>query len=91
MREGGTLLITDCSCNNFFKSIGVKNLFAPTIEWHKHQAPGTWIALLKEVGFKNPKVEWKSRNRLGKAGRVLLGNRFISYMMESGFKLTMKK
>jgi hypothetical protein len=31
--------------------------FTRSIEWHKHQAPETWIGLLKEIAFRNPKVE----------------------------------
>ena len=91
MKPGGNRVRADCSCNNFFNTLGVKCVFNPTIEWHKHQAPETWIGLLKEVGFKNPKVEWSSPNRLGKAGRVLMGNSFVSYLTQSHFKFILEK
>jgi 2-polyprenyl-3-methyl-5-hydroxy-6-metoxy-1,4-benzoquinol methylase len=91
MKPGGKLMVTDCSCHNFFNAIGMKSYFNPTIEWHKHQTPETWIALLKEVGFKTPKVEWTSPNRLGKPGRVLMGNSLASYLIGTGFKFTMDK
>lgn len=91
MSPGGKLIVVDCSCNNFLNAIGVKNYLNPNIEWHKHQAPETWIGLLKEIGFKNPKIEWGSPNRLGKAGRLLMGNSFVSYLGQSHFKFTMDK
>jgi SAM-dependent methyltransferase len=91
MTPGGKLVVADCSCNNFFNSLGMKNVFYPTIEWHKHQAPETWIALLKEIGFKNPSIEWTSPNKLGKAGRALMGNSLVSYLTQSHFKFTMDK
>jgi SAM-dependent methyltransferase len=91
MSSGGQLAVADCSCNNFFHALGMKNYFVPTIEWHKHQAPETWISLLKEIGFKNSKIEWTSPNRLGKAGRILMGNSVVSYLTQSHFKFTMDK
>lgn len=91
MKFGGKLIVADCSCHNFFNSIGVKCIFNPTIEWHKHQAPQTWVSLLGEIGFKKPKIEWSSPNRLGKAGRVIMGNSFMSYLTQSHFKFTMEK
>lgn len=91
MRKGGTLVVSDCSCNNFFNDIGIKNIFTPSIEWHKHQAPETWISLFKKAGFKNPTTKWLSPNRLGKFGKVLAGNYLISYLTRSYFKVTVEK
>lgn len=91
MKKGGILIATDCSCNNFFNDIGMKNIFCPTIEWHKHQKPRTWITLLEEAGFKNPKVKWLAPNRMGKPGSLLMSNYFMSYLTRSFFKITMKK
>jgi len=91
MKKGGVLIATDCSCKNFFNDIGVKNIFTPTIEWHKHHKTGTWISLLKEAGFRNPIVKWLSPNRLGTPGRFVLGNYFMSYLTKSYFKVTMQK
>lgn len=91
MKKGGVLIARDVSCNNFFSDIGVKNMFMPTIEWHKHQKPGTWISLLKEAGFRNPTVKWLSPNRLGRPGRFVMGNSFMAYLTRSYFKITMEK
>lgn len=91
MKKGGVLIVTDCSCNNFFNDIGVKNILAPSMEWHKHQKPGTWIRIFKAVGFRNPKVRWLTPNRLGKPGIFILGNYFMAYMTASYFKVTIVK
>jgi SAM-dependent methyltransferase len=91
MKKDGVLIITDCSCNNFFNDIGVKNIFTPTIEWHKHQKPGTWITLFKAAGFRDPKTKWLSPNRLGKSGVFIMGNYLMSYLTRSYFKVTIIK
>jgi hypothetical protein len=88
---GAKLVVRDCSNYNFFALLGVRNPLAPQIEWHKHQAPGVWAALLMEVGFRNPRVKWLSYNRLYSAGKVLMGNRLVSYFLGSDFCLTMTK
>lgn len=88
---GGKLIVADCSSENFSNAIGAKCYFNPTIEWHKHQRPETWIKLLEEIGFRNPKIAWSTPNRLGKAGRVIMGNSFMSYLTQSHFKFTMEK
>lgn len=90
-KKGGVLIVSDCSRNNFFNDIGMKNVFVPSIEWHKHQAPETWVSIFKEVGFKNPKVKWLSPNRLGKVGEVVAGNYLVSYLTRSYFKVTVEK
>jgi len=91
MKEGGQLIITDCSSKNFFKDIGVKNFIVPTIEWQKHQEPRQWISLLEKTGFKNPRLEWKSPNSFGQMGRALMGNSIVSYLTSSHFKFVMDK
>ena len=91
MKKGGVLIVTDCSCNNFFNDIGVKNVLAPSIEWHKHQKPGTWIKLFEAVGFRDPTIKWLTPNRLGKPGIFILGNYFMAYMTASYFKVTIVK
>ncbi|MBO9204161.1 MULTISPECIES: class I SAM-dependent methyltransferase [Niastella] len=91
MKKGGVLIVTDCSCDNFFNDIGMKNIFTPTIEWHKHQRPGTWITLFKAAGFSNPTIKWLSPNRLGKPGTFIMGNYLMSYLTRSYFKVTIVK
>ena len=91
MNKNGKLIVADCSCDNFLNAVGLKCIFNPTIEWHKHQKPGTWISLLEEVGFKNPKVAWSSPNRLGNLGRMVMGNSYMAYLTQSHFKFLMEK
>jgi SAM-dependent methyltransferase len=91
MKKNGVLIATDVSCKNLFNDAGVKNIFMPTIEWHKHQQPRTWISLFKDAGFRNPEVVWLSPNRLGKPGRFIMGNYFMSYLTRSLFKVKVKK
>ena len=85
------LIVSDCSRYNFFALLGIKNPLAPTIEWHKHQAPEVWVNLLSQVGFVNPRVRWTSFNTLCSLGRVLLGNKLLSYFLRSHFCFTMEK
>lgn len=85
------LIICDCSNSNFFKTLGVKNPFAPSIEWHKHQSASTWAALLMETGFVSPEIKWTSPNRLRLAGRSILSNKIAAYFLNSHFCLRMKK
>lgn len=89
--SGAKLIVCDCSRYNFFALLGIGNPFAPTIEWHKHQAPEVWIDLLSQVGFVHPRIRWTSFNTLRSPGRVLLGNKLLSYFLRSDFCFTMDK
>ena len=91
LKPGGHLIVTDCSCSNFFNSIGLKCPFAPTIEWHKHQKPETWTKLFRTIGFKNAKITWKTPNSFGPLGRVFLANPFGAYFTYSAFKIIVQK
>ena len=88
---GAKLIVCDCSRYNFFALLRIKNPFAPTIEWNKHQAPEIWVNLLSQVEFINPSVRWTSFNTLRSPGRVLLGNKLLSYFLRSDFRFTMEK
>jgi SAM-dependent methyltransferase len=88
---GGTLILCDCSRHNFFARLGMRNPFARSIEWHKHQAPEVWASLLHEAGFHNARIRWTPINRLYTLGQVLTGNRFVSYFTISHFCLSAKK
>lgn len=89
--KGAKLIICDCSRYNFFAFFKIPNPFCPTIAWHKHQAPATWANLLGDVGFVNPIIRWSSFAKLRHVGRVLLGNKFMSYFLKSYFCLIMDK
>jgi SAM-dependent methyltransferase len=88
---GADLMVSDVSRYNLFAQLGIKNPIAPRIEWHKHQSPKLWAALLERVGFDSPRIRWKSFNSLRQPGRVLFGNRVAAYCSNSAFCLTMKR
>ena len=86
LQPNGRVIVTDCSRSNAFGDLGIKAPFAPTIEWNKHQNPETWTAVVEPSGFRNVLTQWTSFNSLGRIGR-LLGNRAISYMLMSHFRI----
>ena len=88
---GAKIIICDCSRYNFFALLRIRNPFVSTIEWHKHQAPEIWAQLLSNVGFVKPKISWSSFNTLGRLGKVISGNKLMSYFLMSHFCLTMEK
>jgi SAM-dependent methyltransferase len=87
--DGATLVATDVTRHNLFARLPVKNPLQPTIEWEKHQAPETWVGLLREAGFTDPRVRWSTSNSLRRPGRALLGNRVGAWLGEGAFCLTM--
>jgi len=89
--KGAKLIVCDCSRYNFFGLLKIRNPIAPSIEWHKHQAPEVWANVLGEAGFINPKIRWSSFNRLRHWGRFLIGNKLMAYFLRSHFCLTMDK
>ncbi|HQI41282.1 MAG: hypothetical protein B6D44_02125 [Ignavibacteriales bacterium UTCHB2] len=91
LKQDGQIIITDCSNRNLFNDIGIKNILAPQIEWQKHKKPETWIELMREVGFKEFKIQWTSLKQFRKLGRILFGNKLIAYLTFSHFKLSARK
>jgi SAM-dependent methyltransferase len=95
MREllvpGGRLLIADCARSNLFPVLGLPHPISRDIEWHKHQDPALWIALLRDAGFANPRVGWSSYNRLGAVGWALLANRVGAFLVTGHFRLLMQR
>lgn len=88
---GAKLIVCDCARHNLWPSLGVRNPFAPSVEWRKHQAPEVWAELLERAGFANPRISWSSFSTLGTWGRYTMGNRFAAYLTSSHFCLRMDK
>jgi SAM-dependent methyltransferase len=88
---GANLIVCDCSRYNLFARLGIRNPLAPSIEWHKHQAPEVWASLLRDAGFRDPKITWIPLNLMGSLGRFLTNNPCASYCLNSRFCLRMKK
>ena len=91
MKPGGIFIVCDCSNRNLFADLGIKNPFAPMITWHLHHPPEIWIDLLKNEGFSNPELVWTSFGEFRSIGKWLLGNKPISYFLNSHFCLRMIK
>ncbi len=89
-RPGAKIIICDCSRYNFFALVHLRNPFAPTIEWHKHQPPSLWRNMLQDFGFVNPQIRWTLPGLPKKVGK-LIGNRFACYFLSSYFCLCMDK
>jgi SAM-dependent methyltransferase len=87
--DGATLVASDVSRYNLFAKLPVRNPLQPTIEWDKHQPPETWIELLREAGFNEPRVRWSTPNSLRRPGQMLLGNRVGAWLTEGAFCLNM--
>ncbi len=88
-RPGSTLIICDCSNQNFWGQLFGWNPMQRTIEWQKHQPPGFWAQLLSQHGFRHVRTSWSSPNMLGQWGRLLLGNRWAAWLTYSHFRLEM--
>ena len=84
-------IIFDCSRINFFPYLKLKNFFDKNIEWHKHQPPDLWIKLFSDLGFKKSFIRWSSPTKLGKIGRLIFNNKFMSFFYTSHFCITLEK
>lgn len=88
---GGAVIVADCARHNLFGLFGVRNPFAPDIDWEIHQQPRTWLRLLQEVGFVRHHLSWDAPSRLGRAGQVLLGNAAGAFLTNSHFILKVRR
>jgi hypothetical protein len=88
---GGMLIVADCSRHNLWAALHLRNPFAPSIEWYKHQPPGLWERLLARHGFDVVDLVWDAPRRFGAVGQALLGNRAGAYVLISHFILTLRR
>ena len=91
LRPGGRLVIADCFRRNLFAQLGLRNWFAPNIEWELHQQPATWVSLFEETGFQFSGLRYQSFNSLGRIGPVLMNNWLAAYCITGDFILTFEK
>lgn len=89
MTINGTIVITDCSSENFFPRMGLKHPFHPQIEWEKHQRPEKWAGLMECSGFSDPVISWLANYRMSYMGVYRIPY-FLSFLTRSEFKLQMK-
>lgn len=91
LSPNGQILVTDCSQRNFWGDLGIKNPFAPSIEWNLHQRPNLVKSFFEDDKFSFV-LRWSPFKRFGWFGRVLslLGS-IPSYFMQSHFNLLIKR
>jgi hypothetical protein len=89
--ENCKLIVCDCSRYNISNVLGIKGPLARTVEWEKHQSPELWEGLFNELGFVNSDISWLPPKPLRAIGRKLLGNKYISFFLNSYFCLKMQK
>jgi SAM-dependent methyltransferase len=89
-KKGGKVIIGDASSNNLYNDLGIRNPFAPQIEWNKHCTPETWIKILSRSGLRNPTLRWYTPSVLGKVGRVF-SSRIVAYLYTSHYRIKMEK
>lgn len=92
LNDRGTIVVTDCSRYNFWGILGLKNPFAPSIEWNLHQSPYLIKKLFIEQGFRKFNLRWSPFKRFDLFGKILSFFGFIpSFFMQSHFNLTIRK
>lgn len=94
MSDGGAVIVADAGRDSFWSKLGVRNIFAPTIEREVHQQPEIWRDLMLEAGFADPVIRWtpffKLMTGVGDVD-VTLGPRALSAYYSLGhFVLTMR-
>ena len=85
------IIVADCSSDNFWNDLRIKNFFAPTIDWNLHKPPYVWQNLIENFGFKHISTKWTARRELLSFGKILLSNFYASYMINSSFVSVYKK
>jgi len=89
--ENGRVIVAGCSRINFLTTLGIRNLFAPVIDWHLHQLPPLLVTLFAENGLKMVKLRWSPFKRIGRFGQLISRIGFqISYFMQSPFNIVFK-
>lgn len=89
-KPGGVLIMSDCSTNNLFPKLGMKNPIDPAIEWHKHQPPSEWTKVAAPEGLILEEVRWSSPTRSGRLGQLLIGNAIGAWFCTSHFVATLR-
>ena len=87
----GLIIITDCSSRNFWGNIGVKNPFAPSIDWELHQPPNLVLKFFDKSKM-SVKVRWSPFKRFGHFGILLsyLGE-LPAFFMQSHFNIHLRR
>lgn len=92
LKPGGRLVISDTTRDHPYERairMGLlkKHPFQPSIEWHKHQSPAVWGAILTSVGFENIQTHWATNWRYPWIPRPLIDNPIVAQLYSSLFVL----
>lgn len=90
LNPGAEVIISDCARSNLYSALGVKNPFAPTIEWEKHQDPNVWITEMEKVGFVKKWSRWNPLHSFGPL-RPFCRNAVVGYLTNSHFIFSVTK
>lgn len=91
LRPGGYLVIYDASRYCFYSILGLRNPFAPTIEWHKHQTPWFWSRFAQASGFRKVHQKWSHPYRFHRIGHLLIGNPVVNFFWKSQFVIILQR
>jgi len=86
LTTNGVVLIYDVAKHNLWSDFKLKNPFAGTIEYEKHQQPRIWAKLLSDCGFEFLDLLWFTPFRLRKM-RLFLSWWLPAYFINSSFIL----
>ncbi len=86
LKPNGVVVIYDVGRRNFWHDLKLKNPFAPSIEYDKHQQPKLWSGLLCQCGFRFMDIRWFTLYKLRHLCS-LLSYRIPAYFLNSGFIL----
>lgn len=87
IRTNGWVIVADCARDNIWNRIGLPAPLAPSIEWHKHQNPETWISVFECAGFQLFDFRWSPLQPFVK----LTANWFVQYLTCSHFVLRLQR
>ncbi len=89
---GAITKIADCARSSFYWDHDLRNPFALTVEWSKHQSPMIWSSFLGDLGWTQTSLRWLTPLALVDPASISpsLG-RIFSYFTNSHFCLTMEK
>jgi SAM-dependent methyltransferase len=94
MREDGTVIVADAGRDSFWTDLGVRNVFAPTIDRTVHQQPEVWRDLMEEAGFINPSIRWTPffslMTGIGEPPKKLGARALSAYYSLGHFVITMR-
>lgn len=91
LKPGGRLVISDVPRTHPYMRLGLPHPFQPQIEWHKHQHPRVWKALLESTGFTAAKYHWATQWRYPQIPRFLCDNSIAAQLYSSQFVLHARK